>query len=120
MVRVEVIPNRNILDISGFDEVSYTSHHGDLFREFCRKYKIPISLPYIGGQYWAEPIARLGHIAIFSDAFSVCAYAFYQLSRDQKIQVIEKKEEWRKSKFSGVIVNEQGILDKFDSIFSIF
>ena len=66
--------------------------------------------------FFFEPIARLGHIAIFSDAFSVCAYAFYQLSRDQKIQVIEKKEEWRKSKFSGVIVNEQGILDKFDSI----
>ena len=116
MVRVEVIPNRDILDISSYDEVSYTSNHGDLFREFCHKYNIPISLPYIGGQYWAEPIAKLGHIAIFSDAFSVCAYAFYQLNYQQRNQVIEKKEEWKQSKFSGVIVDERGIVDKFDSV----
>jgi len=116
MVRVEVIPNRSILDVENYDEISYTCNHGDLFREFCKKYKIPISLPYIGGQYWAEPIAKLGHIAIFSDSFSVCAYAFYQLDYRQRIQVIGKKKEWQKSKFSGVIVNEQKILHKFDSV----
>lgn len=115
MVRVEVIPNRSILDIENYDEISYTGSHGDLFREFCKKYKIPISLPYIGGQYWAEPIAKLGHIAIFSDAFSVCAYAFYQLNSEQRMQIVRKKEEWKKSKFSGVIVNEREILYKFDS-----
>ena len=115
MVRVEVIPNRSILDMDNYDEISYTSSHGDLFREFCKKNNIPISLPYMGGQYWAEPIAKLGHIAIFSGALSVCAYAFYKLNYQQRIQVIEKKEEWNRRKFSGVIVNEQEILYKFDS-----
>lgn len=115
MVRVEVIPNRSILNIENYDEISYTGNHGDLFREFCKKYKIPISLPYIGGQYWAEPIAKLGHIAIFSDSFSVCAYAFYQLDYQQRMQIIGKKKEWKRSKFSGVIVNEREILHKFDS-----
>ncbi|MDE5586908.1 MAG: hypothetical protein K2I72_00890 [Bacilli bacterium] len=116
MVRVEVIPNRSILDIGNYDQISYTDSHGDLFREFCIKNNIPISLPYIGGQYWAEPIAKLGHIAIFSDAFSICAYAFYKLDRQQRLQVIGKKEEWNRNKFSGVIVNEQGIIHKFDSV----
>lgn len=109
MVRVEVIPNRSILDIDNYDEISYTSSHGDLFREFCKKNNIPISLPYIGGQYWAEPIAKLGHIAIFSDAF-------YKLNYQQKMQVIGKKEEWNRNKFSGVIVNQQEVLHKFDHV----
>ena len=32
------------------------------------------------------------------------------------MKIIEKKKEWKKSKFSGVIVSQQGVLHKFDSI----
>jgi len=115
MIRVEVITNKSILNISDYDEISYTLNHGDLFRNFCIKAKIPISIPYIGGQYWADPIARLGHIAIFSDQFEICAYSFYQLDQHQRLQIINKKDEWKNGKFSGVIVDEKGTLQKFDS-----
>ena len=39
MIRVEVIPNRSILDIDNYDEISYIASHGDLFRYFCEKIK---------------------------------------------------------------------------------
>ena len=71
MVRIEVIPNRDILNIADYDDASIFAGHGELFKEFCRKKKVPIDLPYIGGQYWAKEIARLGHIAIMEDHFGV-------------------------------------------------
>ena len=76
MVRIEVIPNRGILKIGDYSEASFTLSHGELFREFCEKKGVPVQLPYIGGQYWAKEITRLGHITIMEDSFGICVYSF--------------------------------------------
>lgn len=114
MVKIEVIPNRGILKIGDYIEGSYTLSHGELFREFCEKKKVPIQLPYIGGQYWAKEISKLGHIAIMEDSFGICVYSFYQLDRYQRNKVITKKQEWKKANFSGVIVDGDGNTVNFD------
>lgn len=67
MVRIEVIPNRSVLDIEDYFYMSYTSSHGKLFKDFCEKKEVPIRLPYIGDWYWAKEIAKLGHISFHTD-----------------------------------------------------
>lgn len=114
MVRIEVIPNRGILDIEDYSDMSYTSSHGKLFKDFCEKKKVPIRLPYIGGWYWAKEIAKLGHIAIMEDSFGICVYAFYKLDEHQRTIVVTQKEKWRKVNFSGSIINEKEEVKDFD------
>ncbi|MCI8588606.1 MAG: hypothetical protein HFG40_03035 [Bacilli bacterium] len=114
MVRIEVIPNTDILNIADYDEISISAEHGVLFRDFCQKKKLPIDLPYIGGQYWAKEIARLGHIAIMEDRFEICAYANYKLNRYQRNRIVMKKREWQMTNFSGVVVMEDGRTIGFD------
>lgn len=114
MVRIEVIPNRDILNIADYDDASIFAGHGELFKEFCRKKKVPIDLPYIGGQYWAKEIARLGHIAIMEDHFGVCAYANYKLDGYQRNKIIMKKIYWSSVNFSGVVVFNDGTIKNFD------
>lgn len=114
MIRIEVIPNRDILNIADYEDASIGAEHGVLFRDFCRRKKVPIDLPYIGGQYWAKEIARLGHIAIMEDHFGICAYANYKLNRYQRNWVVMKKREWQMSAFSGVVVMEDGKVKNFD------
>lgn len=114
MVRIEVIPNRDILNIKDYEDISYTSSHGELFREFCREKNLPIHLPYIGGQYWMDAISKLGHIAIMEDSFGICVYSFYQLDRYQRDWMITKKPQWKNLNFSGVIMYDDGRTNKFD------
>lgn len=114
MVRIEVIPNRSILNIADYEDYSISAGHGELFKEFCRKKKVPINLPYIGGQYWAKEIARLGHIAIMEDQFGTCAYANYKLDRYQRNKIVMKKTYWSSVNFSGVVVFNDGEIKNFD------
>lgn len=114
MVRIEVIPNKDILNIKDYEEISYTSSHGELFRDFCREKNLPIDLTYIGGQYWAEEISKLGHIAIMEDSFGICVYSFYQLDRYQYDWMITKKPQWKSLNFSGIIMYDNGKTKKFD------
>ena len=114
MVRIEVIPNRDILNIADYEDASIFAGHGELFKIFCKKKKVPIDLPYIGGQYWAKEIAHLGHIAIMEDHFGICAYANYKLDRYQRNKIVTKREYWRQTNFSGVVVMEDKKKKNFD------
>ena len=37
MVRIEVIPNRDILNIADYEDASIFAGHGELFKIFCKK-----------------------------------------------------------------------------------
>lgn len=118
MIRVQVIQNRKNPNNSDYDGYSITQNHGELFKDYCREKRIPISLPYIGGQYWAKALAKLGYIAIMHDSFGVCAYIPNKesLDRYQRDWLISQKKEWKNKDFSAEILTDDGYFESYDPI----